>query len=148
MPRKIKATVVQNGIDKEIEVEVPDGPPVAWQKPSVMRILNKEIRRIDGPLKVTGRAKYTYDVNLPGLLHARVLRSPYAAARIASAADVDTSAAERIPGVKAVINLVEEGGKTLRYQGDEVAAVAAVTPEIAEDAIRAIKVKYQPQGFA
>ena len=49
--------------------------------------------------------------------------------------------------MKAVLNLVDEGGKTLRYQGDEVAAVAAVTPEIAEDAIRAIKVKYQPQDF-
>jgi xanthine dehydrogenase YagR molybdenum-binding subunit len=126
----------------------PDAPAVAWPKLGETRILCKPIRRIEGPLKVTGRAKYTYDVNLPGLLHARVLRSPYAAARIASAADVDTSAAERIPGVKAVINLVEEGGKSLRYQGDEVAAVAAVTPEIAEDAIRAIKVKYQPQGFA
>ena len=84
MPHKIKATVVQNGIEKEVEVEVPDGPPVAWQKPGEMRILGKEIRRLDGPAKVTGRAKYTYDVNLPGMLHARVLRSPYAAARIAS----------------------------------------------------------------
>src|SRR5213080_580728 len=122
-------------------------PAVAWPKLGETRILCKPIRRIEGPEKVTGRAKYTYDVNLPGLLHARVLRGPYAAARIASAADVDTSVAERIPGVKAVINLVEEGGKTLRYQGDEVAAVAAVTPEIAEDAIRAIKVKYQPLDF-
>src|SRR4051795_13554939 len=88
--------------------------PVAWPKLGEARILGKPIRRLDGPAKVTGRAKYTYDINLPGLLHARVLRSPYAAARIASAADVDTSAAERIPGVKAVIVLVEEGGKSLR----------------------------------
>src|SRR3989442_11345870 len=144
MPHSIETTVVGNALVQE--AEAPNHPAVTWQKPGETRILCKEIRRVDGPQKVTGRAKYTYDVNLPGLLHARVLRSPYAAARIASAADVDTSAAARIPGVKVVINLVEEGGKTLRYQGDEVAAVAADTPEIAEDAIRAIKVKYQPQG--
>ena len=41
-----------------------------------MRILGHDIRRVDGPAKVTGRAKYAYDVNLPGMLHARVLRSP------------------------------------------------------------------------
>jgi xanthine dehydrogenase YagR molybdenum-binding subunit len=147
MPHKIKATVVENGVEREVEVEVPDGPPPAWPKPGEGRILGKAIRRLDGPEKVTGRAKYAYDINLPGLLHARVLRSPYASARIASAADVDTSAAERMPGVKAVLNLVDAGGKQLFYQGDEIAAVAAVTPEIAEDAIRAIKVKYQPQPF-
>src|SRR5438132_11973340 len=126
---------------------LPDAAPVAWPKLGETRVLCKPIRRLEGPEKVTGRAKYTYDVNLPGILHARVLRSPYAAARIASAADVDTTAAQKIPGVKAILNLVDEGGKTLRYQGDEVAAVAAVTPEIAEDAIRAIKVKYQPLDF-
>lgn len=147
MPRKVKTTVVENGFEREVEIEVPDGPPVAWPKPGETRILNKPIHRPDGAQKVTGRARYTYDVNLPGMLHARVLRSPYAAARIASPADVDLSAAQRIPGVKAIMNLVEEGGKTLRYQGDEVAAVAAVTPEIAEDAIRAIRVKYQPLEF-
>src|SRR5689334_8550403 len=136
MPHQIETTLVGSALVQE--AAAPERPPVAWQKPGESRILGHEIRRLDGPLKLTGRAKYTYDVNLPGMLHARVLRSPYAAARIASAADVDTSAAQKIPGVKAILNLVDEGGKTLRYQGDEVAAVAAVTPEIAEDAIRAI----------
>src|SRR3954452_17866421 len=134
MLRDIETAIAGNVLAAEGEAAA--ASPVAWPKLGAGRILGKGIRRLDGPANVTGRAKYTYDVNLPGLLHARVLRSPYAAARIASAADVDTSAAERISGVKAVINLVEEGGKTLRYQGDEVAAVAAVTPEIAEDAIR------------
>jgi xanthine dehydrogenase YagR molybdenum-binding subunit len=145
MPREIQLIADENG--GGVVKETPAAPPAAWPKVGEGRILGKGIRRLDGPDKVTGRAKYTYDVNLPGLLHARVLRSPYASARIASAADVDLSAARRIPGVKAVINLVDEGGKTLRYQGDEVAAVAAVTPEIAEDAVRAIKVKYEPLPF-
>src|SRR5436309_12081800 len=122
MPHQTETTIVGNALVQE--AEVPVRSPVAWQKPGEMRILNKDIRRVDGPAKVTGRAKYTYDVNLPGLLHARVLRSPYAAARIASPSDVDISAAQKIPGVKAILNLVEDGGKTLRYQGDEVCAVA------------------------
>src|SRR5258708_7145435 len=99
----LKTIAEQNGA----EHEAPAPPPVTWQKPGEMRILGHEIRRVDGPAKVTGRAKYTYDVSLPGLLHARVLRSPYAAARIASPSDVDISAAQKIPGVKAVLNLVE-----------------------------------------
>src|SRR5438067_9926659 len=130
MPRKIKATVVQNGIDKEIEVEVPDGPPVAWQKPSEMRILNKEIRRIDGPAKVTGRARYTYDVNLPGMLHAAVVRCPHAHARITT---IDTKPAEKLPGVKAVL-VVQDIGAEIFWAGDDVVAVAAVDEHTAEAA--------------
>src|SRR5881628_1043179 len=108
----LKTIAEQNGSEHE-SPESPERPRVAWQKPGETRILGHEIRRVDGPAKVTGRAKYTYDVSLPGLLHARVLRSPYAAARIASPADVDLRAAQKTPGVKAILNLVEDGGKTL-----------------------------------
>ena len=76
----LKTIAAQNGS----EHESPERPRVAWQKPGETRILGHEIRRVDGPAKVTGRAKYTYDVNLPGLLHARVLRSPYAAALVST----------------------------------------------------------------
>ena len=120
---------------------------VAWVAPSAARILGKRHPRIDGPAKVTGAAKYASDIVLPGMLHARVMRSPYAAARIASDADVDTSAAEKLPGVKAVIKLVGSGGKTIRYAGEEIAAVAAVSPEAADEAVRAIKVKYELRPF-
>jgi xanthine dehydrogenase YagR molybdenum-binding subunit len=146
MPKKVKTTVVVDGFEREVEIEVPDGPPVAWGDPASNRIIGRSIQRLDGADKVTGRAKYTYDVKLPGLLYARVLRSPYAAAQIDAGA-VDVSAARRIPGVKAVITLDQPSGKTLRYVGDEIAAVAATTPEIAEDAIRAIKVTYRPLPF-
>src|SRR5215211_7351932 len=141
MPRKIKTTIVENGFEKEVEIEVPDGPPVSWGDPKQMRIVNKHIPRLDGPEKVTGRAKYTSDVNLPGMLHGRILRCPHAAARVISA-DIDLSGAEKMKGVVA-ISLVQET-KTCRYAGDEVAAIAAPTPEMAEDALRAIKVKYEP----
>ena len=91
--------------------------------------------RLDGPVKVTGRALYTHDVRKPGMLHARVVRSPYAHAKVVS---VDTSMAERIPGV-----VVENPGKTVvRYHGEAVVALAAPTAAAAEDAARAVKVAY------
>jgi xanthine dehydrogenase YagR molybdenum-binding subunit len=110
-----------------------------WKKPSESRIIGKPQARLDGPGKVTGKAKYAYDINLPGLLHGRILRSPHAHATIES---IDASAAEKMPGVKAVI-LTANPGAEMKYAGDEIGAVAATTIEIAEDAMRAIKVKYK-----
>jgi xanthine dehydrogenase YagR molybdenum-binding subunit len=146
MPRKIKTTIVENGFEKEVEIEVPDGPPVSWGDPKRMRIINKRVPRVEGPDKVTGKAKYTADVKLPGMLYGRILRCPHASARIPPGG-VDLSGAERIRGVVAM-SLVGPQGKTCRYQGDEVAAVAAPTPELAEDAIRAIRVTYEKLPFA
>src|SRR5689334_20434855 len=111
-----------------------------WKKPSDCRILGKPQTRLDGPIKVTGRAKYAYDINLPGLLYGRILRSPHAHAQIES---IDASAAEKMPGVKAVIISAVPNAQ-LGYAGDEIGAVAATSSDIAEDAIRAIKVKYKP----
>src|SRR5438445_4166492 len=110
-----------------------------WKKPSECRILGKPMARLDGPAKVTGRAKYAYDIALPGLLHGRILRSPHAHAQIES---IDASAAEKMPGVKAVI-ITGAAPAQVGYAGDEIGAVAATTSDIAEDAIRAIKVKYK-----
>src|SRR5205085_3717611 len=120
---------------------------VTWGDPDTKRILGKRFPRYEGPDKVTGRAKYTYDIRLPGMLYGRIVRSPYAAARINSPADVDTSDAEKMPGVKAIFKFVPANGMNVRYHGQEIAAVAATTPETAADAVRAIarKVKYQPQ---
>jgi len=137
---KIKVTVVENGFDKEIEVEVPEGS-ASWTPPDKSSVLGKRIQRLDGPDKVTGRAKYTYDINLPGMLHGLILRSPYAHAKIKS---IDTKAAEAMEGVKAVIVL--DPSKELRYHGDEIAGVAATSPDIAEEAIRAIKIEYDEMG--
>src|SRR5579884_503927 len=141
--KKIKVPKVVNGVEtyEEIEVDATAGP--SWGPKDAHTILNHPIRRVDGPEKVTGRAKYTYDVRPPGMLYGRILRSPYASAEIVR---VDTSAAERMPGVKAVVSYGDK--KQLKYEGDPVAAVAAVTPEIAEDAIRAIQVTYKPLPHA
>src|SRR5436309_1692549 len=121
--------------------------------------------RHDGIDKVTGRARYGADISLPGMLHAKVLRSPHAHARIKS---IDASAARALPGVKAVITgqdlpelasgIYQMGeipvnprylsmnimarDKVL-YNGHAVAAVAATSPHIAEEALALIKLEYE-----
>ena len=97
------------------------------------------MRRVDGPVKATGGAKYPYDINRPGMLHGRILRSPHPHARVVS---IDLTAAQKAPGVKAAMTVMEPG-KEVMYQGDEVAAVAAATEEQARDALRLIKVQYE-----
>jgi xanthine dehydrogenase YagR molybdenum-binding subunit len=109
--------------------------------PKKRRILGTRVKRLDAPVKATGRAKYSFDINRPGLLHGMILRSPHAHAKITS---LDTGPAEKMPGVKAVVLINDaKPGKELYYAGDEIAAVAADTEEHARDALRAIKVEYE-----
>jgi xanthine dehydrogenase YagR molybdenum-binding subunit len=114
-------------------------PDYSWPTEDKRTLIGKRVKRVDSPVKVSGEAKYTYDVHRPGMLYGKVLRSPYAHAKVVS---IDTSAAEKIPGVKAV-HIVQKPGSTIHWAGDDVVAVAAVDELTAEDAIRAIKVKYQ-----
>jgi len=109
-----------------------------WPEAGKRSLIGKRISRLDGPIKASGRAKYTYDVNRSGMLFGKMVLSPYAHARIVS---VDTSAAEKMPGVKAV-QIMMEPGKEILWAGQEIAAVAAETEEQAGDAARAIRVKY------
>ena len=111
----------------------------AWPDAEHRVLIGKRITRVDSPVKVSGQAKYTYDVHRPGMLYGRVLRCPYAHAKVVS---VDTSAAEKMPGVKAV-HIIQGPNANIHWAGDEVVAVAAVDEPTAEDAIRAIKVEYQ-----
>jgi xanthine dehydrogenase YagR molybdenum-binding subunit len=110
-----------------------------WPNPETRPLLGKRISRVDGPVKVSGRAKYTFDYNPDGLLAGRILRCPHAHARITS---IDTSAAEKMSGVKAV-QIIQKPGTEVFWAGDEVVAVAAVDECTAEDALRAIKVQYE-----
>jgi xanthine dehydrogenase YagR molybdenum-binding subunit len=111
----------------------------SWPDPATRPLLGKKIDRVDGPSKSSGRAKYTYDYNPQGLLAGKILRCPYAHAKIVS---IDTSAAEKMPGVKAV-EVIQGPGMEIFWAGDEVVGVAAVDEGTAEDALRAIKVEYE-----
>ena len=123
--------------------------------------VGRSIPRKDGPDKVTGRATYTVDIKLPGMLVGRILRSPHPHARILN---IDTSRAEQLKGVKAVITAKDTIGvkhgfvetpryppdqdplatDRVRFVGEEVAAVAATDPYVAEEALNLIRVDYEP----
>jgi 4-hydroxybenzoyl-CoA reductase subunit alpha len=129
---------------------------------SELQYVGKRVPRKDGPAKVTGRAAYTVDISLPGMLVGRILRSPLPHARIVN---IDTSRAERVPGVKSVITgsdtlgikhaFVESARRyppdqlglaidRVRFVGEEVAAVAAVDEYAADEALGLIQVEYEP----
>lgn len=110
-----------------------------WPEADKRSLIGKRISRIDGPEKVSGRAKYTYDLNRPGMLFGKIVRSPFAHAKIVS---IDTSEAERMPGVKAV-KVIQGPGTEIRWVGDEIVGIAAVDEPTAEDAARAIKIQYE-----
>ena len=121
-----------------------------------LNVVGKRVLLKDAIRKVTGKEIFSDDLELPGMLYAKILRSPYPHARIRS---IDTSKAEALPGVKAVITYKDsppthilcaihnwEGpvlDKIVRFVGDEVAAVAAVDEETAEEALDLIEVDYE-----
>jgi xanthine dehydrogenase YagR molybdenum-binding subunit len=135
-PGKKYITVPQvvNGVPSEVQILVDDTTGPTWGPNDKHRLLNTRLERADGPAKTTGTAIYTYDVRLPGMVYGRILTSAQAHANVS----VDSTAAEKIPGVLAVMK--DEG--EVRFEGQPIAAVAAQTPELAEDAIRAIVVQY------
>lgn len=143
--------------DSKLQLGIEEKAPgvETWQPGRDFSVVGKGASRLEAFEKVTGRARYTSDVRLPRQAYAKVLRSPHPHARVVS---VDTSAAEAMPGVVAVISRENtdrvawyDGSAlfddTVRLIGDEVAAVAAVSEEIAEDALRAIAVTYEELPF-
>lgn len=112
----------------------------AWPvPPAKTELLSTSVRRLDGPAKAAGTAKYTFDIARPGMLYARTVRSPHAHAKVVA---IDTSAAQSAPGVKAVVIWKDPGGEVM-YQGDVVLALAADTEDHARDAARLVKVTYE-----
>src|SRR5690348_14278979 len=101
--------------------------------PENPRLIGTSIPRVDGLLKASGKAKYGSDMRPAGTLFGVILYSPHAHAKIKS---IDTSKAEGMPGVKAV-EVIKGQDAELRFQGDDIAAVAAETEEQARDAVRA-----------
>jgi xanthine dehydrogenase YagR molybdenum-binding subunit len=121
----------------------PPGPARSWPPVAERTLIGKSIKRLDGPDKAMGKAKYTYDIVRPGMLYGEILGSPHARARVTG---IDLTAAQKLPGVKAAIAVKDPSDPAksqINYQGEEVAAVAATTEEIARDAMRLIKVDYE-----
>ncbi|MBI2361705.1 MAG: molybdopterin-dependent oxidoreductase, partial [Deltaproteobacteria bacterium] len=123
-----------------------------------LRFIGQNVHRVDGVEKVTGKAKFTGDLVIPGMLYGRILRSPYPHARIRS---IDANDAGTLPGVAAVLTAADisdldpyYGGRPViaigkvRYAGEPVAAVAAVDEETAEEALSLIRVDYEELAAA
>jgi xanthine dehydrogenase YagR molybdenum-binding subunit len=144
---------------KTVSKEIPAGEPPALAPNDQLKVIGKPTARWDGRAKVTGAARYTTDVRLPGMLYGRMVNAVVPHAKVLS---VDTSAAEKYPGVKAVHVLTHVSGNAelrdkskeipssypiVRYAGQPIAAVAAVSLQIAEDAANLVKVDYQQLPF-
>ena len=152
MVRVVKTKVeIEGRVHEEtVVVERHDLPP--WAEDHVFSVVGKPVGRVDARERVTGAARYTSDIQLPGMLYAAVLRSPYARARLKV---VDTSAAEALPGVRSVLSMTNAPDmkwwgvsklfdEEVRFVGDEVAAVAADDEDTAREALRLIRVAYEP----
>src|SRR5262249_20966768 len=111
-----------------------------WPAAEKRSLIGTRISRLDGPWKSSGRAKYTYDVNLPDMLHAKMVFSPVAHAKLVS---IDTKAAEAMPGVKAVQLMISPGSEVM-WEGQDILAIAAETEGQARDAARAVKLNFEP----
>jgi xanthine dehydrogenase YagR molybdenum-binding subunit len=122
-----------------------------------LKYVGKKVRRYDGYDKVSGTAKYTIDMSLPNMAYAKTLRSPHPNAKIKS---IDIKDALELKGVLHIVTADNTKeipwyyetsvlfDKHLRYEGDEIACVAAETEKIAQQAIELIKVKYEILPFA
>ena len=130
--------------------------PEAFEDPNQTPAVNRRIPRLDSLPQVLGELKYIEDLSFPGMIYAKVLRSAYPHARILR---VDTSEAERMPGVLATLTAKEIpvnsfgpqyqdqpvlAGDKVRHMGDGVAAVAAISEQAAAEALEKINVEYMP----
>jgi xanthine dehydrogenase YagR molybdenum-binding subunit len=143
-----------------VDRQVPADEPPPLPENAKLKYVGHPTVRYDGAAKASGRGKYTADIHLPGMLYAYMLGANVPHGRIQS---VDTSAAERYPGVKAVYVIEHDYGGSaelrdpkeekpsryplVRYAGQPIAAVAATSQAIAEDATKLIQVKYDPMPF-
>ncbi len=123
---------------RDKKTSAPEAARAAEEK---FKLIGNYTPRIDGEKIVTGQAPFTHDIQLRGMLCAKILRCPHACAEIVS---VDLNQARNLPGVKAAIVLKE--GK-VQYAGEQVAAVAAVDEKTAEQALNLIKVEYRTLPF-
>jgi xanthine dehydrogenase YagR molybdenum-binding subunit len=150
--------IPQNGLQqKQREVPLDEPPPLPPN--AELKYIGKPTERYDGPAKVMGKGKYTADVNLPGMLYATMVDATIPHGRIVS---IDTSAAEKVQGVRAVHVIEHVYGiaelrdpnqeapsryPVIRYAGQPIAGVAATSQQIANDAAKLVKVQYETMPF-
>lgn len=152
--RSVTAGIVGESMHR-VARQVPSTEPPEWPPNAQLQVVGKPVLRMDALEKVTGQARYTFDVQLPGMLYARAINSTVPHARIKS---IDTSHAETHPGVRAVHVLekmlsvaqlrdssaeAHEAYPIVRFTGQPVAAVAATSARAAEAAARLIHVEYE-----
>jgi xanthine dehydrogenase YagR molybdenum-binding subunit len=150
--------IPQNGLQHK-EREVPQDEPPPLPANAELTYIGKPTERYDGPAKAMGKGKYTADINLPGMLYARLVDATIPHGRIIS---IDTSAAEKVPGVRAVHVIEHVYGVAelrdpkleapsrypmVRYAGQPLAGVAAISQQIANDAAALVKVQYDTMPF-
>src|SRR5215469_2773386 len=114
-----------------------------WPDPKTRPLIGKPMNRVDGPVKASGRAKYTYDIVRPGMVYAHSVKCPHAHAKVTK---IDSSAAEKMSGVLAVLPIhypEDKANGEVFWAGTDIVAVAAVDEPTARDAVRAIKVEYE-----
>ena len=131
----------------KVQRQIPADEPPALPPNEELAVIGKPARRHDGRAKVTGAVPFTADISLPGMLYARILRSPLPHARVGS---IDISAAARHPDVRGILLIADPNdpqSASLRYIGAPVAVIAAVSTAAAEDALRLIHVDYQSLPF-
>ncbi|MEO1010989.1 MAG: xanthine dehydrogenase family protein molybdopterin-binding subunit [Bacteroidota bacterium] len=138
----------------EVEREIPVEEPSAWPVNDKLKVIGKRIKRIDALEKVTGKAIYTSDIKLPGMLYAKMFRAKVPHAVITS---IDTSKAENLAGVHAVHlikNTKKDGEKDnkgkypmVKYVGQPLGGIAAESLEIAKEAASLVQVYYEEKPF-
>jgi xanthine dehydrogenase YagR molybdenum-binding subunit len=143
------------GIGREglgaVERDIPKDEPPPLPPNAQLRVIGKRVPRVDAVAKVTGAARYTVDIKLPGMLFARLLRSPHPRARVIG---IDTRAAEAHPGLRALhlgagtveITTTAEM-PMLSYAGDIILGIAAVSRADADEALSLIRVAYEALSF-
>ena len=155
MAKIVKTQIEIEGKWHEEEVLVEQEDLAPWTREKDLALVGKAVQRVDGEERTSGTAMFTYDVQLPGMLIGKILRSPLPHAKIIG---IDTSEAEALPGVRGIVTrdsaamnpwlgsryLFEE---IVRFEGDEIAAVAADNEDIARDALKKISVQYEPLPF-
>lgn len=134
----VELEVGYQGRSERRTVDVPTGDAPPWDLKTKFTAVGTDADRVDGLAKASGRARYTYDVQLPGMLHAAILRSKVARGKLTL---LELDECRAMPGIVAVVALKDVGNK-VRFVGDAIAAIAGRTLDHVRDAMEKIRADY------